>query len=857
MPYIREGRCVYHRQADGSRGELIKCHETAEQAQRHLAALYANVEDAKGEQSLQDCVSRRVGRYIDEGMPREQALGRAYAECRDKDGKRYPIIEWEGEMYAVLDPDCEEPFVTPVTAVSHKLVAFGGSIKKLNEDSVGGYLVLWGDENNKDLDGEYFSPDTDLGLDWFDSRPVLYHHGLDSSLKHTRIGQIVSLKKDDVGVWVEAQLDLRNRYVQAIMSLVEKGVVGWSSGTLSYLVETEAGKIKVWPIVEGSITPTPADPRTAVIHLKALTELAMPKGLATAGLASETEPTVLTDGDEQAETPSVSSEVQSVQSTQMHNRRVGQEAVLSDTAGQQDEVKTMDPKEVALAAINATLQALHVEGVSEEDKATLVESVLAHLQNTSPATPEEAKTLGEEIGQAAIEAVKGWLAAREAAEAVKRHVAQSLQPQPAVQNSFDGRPPFVEVRSRYHNLSGEDMAFLASVWLDHPRMKNWTPSQAFMREMADKVLRREDDFTELETDPHDGQPYAIKALRQIARDGGYKANELMGPGQTGYGAEWIPDLWANQLWRRTRIENAVLGLLEKIDMPQDDWTLPIEGDDPVVYRVPVATDDAQLNPAGSTVTASKAGTSQVKLVAHKIGARVPWAREQQEDSIIPFVPEIRRKMLRAMEDAIEYCVLHADTTTGTGNINKYDATVNATDKDVWLLGFDGIAHIPLVDNTGNAYDVNGAPTVAALRTVRRLLAPELLNAMNELVYVVEPVTATKLLDISEVLTMDKFGPRATVLTGQLAAFDSIPVVISAQLRQAAINGQISATPANNTKGRILLFHRPSFRFGYRRRVTLTVAQYPESDAAQLISFARIALTRFNTDCAALGYNIAI
>ena len=41
---------------------------------------------------------------------------------------------------------------------------------------VGGYLVVWGTPRQRDLQGEYFTPETDLGLDWYDQRPVLYHH---------------------------------------------------------------------------------------------------------------------------------------------------------------------------------------------------------------------------------------------------------------------------------------------------------------------------------------------------------------------------------------------------------------------------------------------------------------------------------------------------------------------------------------------------------------------------------------------------------------------------------------------------------------------------------------------------------
>ena len=127
---------------------------------------------------------------------------------------------------------------------------------------IGGYLIVWGESRQRDLQGEYFTPQTDVGLDWYDQRPVLYHHGLDGSLKAAVIGVMDTLRADDTGLWAEAQLDLHKRYVRAVQRLVERGVLSWSSGSLPHLVEVSAeGQIKSWPIVEGSLTPTPAEPR--------------------------------------------------------------------------------------------------------------------------------------------------------------------------------------------------------------------------------------------------------------------------------------------------------------------------------------------------------------------------------------------------------------------------------------------------------------------------------------------------------------------------------------------------------------------------------------------------------------------
>ncbi len=133
-----------------------------------------------------------------------------------------------------------------------------------------GYLVSWGNPNDTDLQGEFFTPRTEFCLDWFKDRPVLYHHGLDSTTGLRKVGVIKSIERDDLGLWVKAQLDMRDRYARAVYDMVKANEFGWSSGSVDHLVQIASdGEIAVWPIIEGSVTPTPAQPaKTTVRALK-------------------------------------------------------------------------------------------------------------------------------------------------------------------------------------------------------------------------------------------------------------------------------------------------------------------------------------------------------------------------------------------------------------------------------------------------------------------------------------------------------------------------------------------------------------------------------------------------------------
>ena len=154
----------------------------------------------------------------------------------------------------------------------------GGEVKALGNGKLGGYLVRFTTEAQPDLQGDYFTKDTELGT--FTDLPVLYHHGADKTIGKRVIGR-GTIKQDAIGLWVEAQLAMRDEYEKEIYALAEKGALGWSSGAVSHLVEREYKSekiawVKTWWIAEASLTPTPAEAQNEAITIKG-NVIAMPE----------------------------------------------------------------------------------------------------------------------------------------------------------------------------------------------------------------------------------------------------------------------------------------------------------------------------------------------------------------------------------------------------------------------------------------------------------------------------------------------------------------------------------------------------------------------------------------------------
>jgi len=147
------------------------------------------------------------------------------------------------------------------------------AIKALSEDelgcTVGGYLVLWGGPKAKDLQGDWFTPATELMLEHYKTAPALFHHGLDGAVGGVVIGRRLSAAKDETGVWVEDWLDKSNRYWNMVEPLLKAERLFYSPGSAPHMVkraDDKPGELVRFPVVEDTLTPVPAQYRLRPIE---------------------------------------------------------------------------------------------------------------------------------------------------------------------------------------------------------------------------------------------------------------------------------------------------------------------------------------------------------------------------------------------------------------------------------------------------------------------------------------------------------------------------------------------------------------------------------------------------------------
>lgn len=340
--------------------------------------------------------------------------------------------------------------------------------------------------------------------------------------------------------------------------------------------------------------------------------------------------------------------------------------------------------------------------------------------------------------------------------------------------------------------------------------------------------------------------------------------KAMDTAESGFGQQLVGAQYVGELWEVARRESRLYGLLPSFEMTAPTAYLPVEVDFPELLFVSENTANNS-----SEYTTVKTGSQRVQVDAKKFVMHQMWSGEMEEDSIIPFVPFLRMQAAKGLAHYMDSLVLNGDTTnSATGNINLDDADPADTKH---YLAFDGIRHAAIVDNTSNRADANGPVTFNLLRRQLGLMVDTTRFVdwghpadPNDVIYVADIDTADRIAELDEVLTMDKYGPQATVFTGEVVKVGRHPLIVSMAMSKTEADGKVSNTAGNNTLGQVATFNRKGFVTGTRRRIKVEVERLPARDQTRLVYSLRGGLGRFTPtgnvsgiESAAVLYNINV
>jgi hypothetical protein len=300
---------------------------------------------------------------------------------------------------------------------------------------------------------------------------------------------------------------------------------------------------------------------------------------------------------------------------------------------------------------------------------------------------------------------------------------------------------------------------------------------------------------------------------------------------TGYGDELVPTGMASEMWNDFFLASKLVNDLPSIPMPTDPFDITL-GFGARTWR------------KGTQLIAGQAAdlsTSKVTLTATEQLTEDDWSYSLDEDSVIAMMPALRQNLLMTGGEQMDAFFLNADATATTSNINYHDGT---TPQDgYWLSnGQDGLRHYCLVDDTGQGNSASGAAVSDALMGTNLVDLGKYQLDLANLRITCDPATYVGLLGCTNVATVDKYGPAATIVTGELARYRGIPILPSASMSKTAADGFVDGdTPGNNIYGQLIAYNRNMWRVGFRRGLTIEVDRLIRNRTLIMVTSFRIAV----------------
>ena len=307
----------------------------------------------------------------------------------------------------------------------------------------------------------------------------------------------------------------------------------------------------------------------------------------------------------------------------------------------------------------------------------------------------------------------------------------------------------------------------------------------------------------------------------------------------------------SEMWRDVHLATSVVSLFGSIMMPTDPFRIPYDFGDVSWYR----------GTSNLAVSSSTPGTGRQTLTSAELAAMIGWAYDLDEDAVIAVLPELRATLVRNAAEVLDDVVLNGDTSDAATNINADGATADSLAGSAGLdhyLVFDGLIHIPLVDNTNQGNDHGAAVSDDMFNEAQAKLGKYGVRP-SECAFVMDINTYIRALSIENFRTVEKLGPNATLLTGQLGDIEGIPVIISEQMLLADIDGKVSSGGNVTDTGRVLAVNRNMYRLGFKRELMIESERDIQKRQTVLVASMRVAFKgRMDNDsdtAVALQYNI--
>lgn len=295
-------------------------------------------------------------------------------------------------------------------------------------------------------------------------------------------------------------------------------------------------------------------------------------------------------------------------------------------------------------------------------------------------------------------------------------------------------------------------------------------------------------------------------------------------GSASDGGAWIPTAISNVYIDEFELEKKVPSLFREIRMATNPFKLPVKTSHTV----------AKIAGESATFTADSFSVGTIDFDAKKFAEYFPLPEELNEDSAPDILRVAREELTESQIRAQIEVMLNGDDTA-----THMDFDTNAGAAYLAQKARKGLRKLALANSAnGSVVTFSSAVTTAKLDEMR-IAAGKFGISVRDCAYIFSPTVYGQALGLSEVSSYDKVGNNATLITGALAYFRGIPIVIAEQVRENVAATGVNTTGGPNTKGVLYLVNKRRFFVGMRRPIRVRVQMdLPDQDRWMLSSATR-------------------
>lgn len=271
---------------------------------------------------------------------------------------------------------------------------------------------------------------------------------------------------------------------------------------------------------------------------------------------------------------------------------------------------------------------------------------------------------------------------------------------------------------------------------------------------------------------------------------------------------WLPETVTSAYIDEFELEKMVPGLFREIRMNTNPFNLSVK----------TSNTTAKIATEGAALAADSFDVGRVVFDTNKISEHFPISTELDEDSAPPVLRIAREELIESQIRAItEICLngddsgTHMDNDTDVGAANLAQKAAKGLRK----LALDNSANGSVVD-----FSAAGV-TVAKLDEMRTAMGKFGVN-VRDLAYVASPSLYHQMVNLAEVSSIDQIGNNATLLTGSLAFFRGVEIIIAEQVREDVDATGVNSVAGPNTFGCLYLVNKRRFMHGIRRPISVRV-----------------------------------